>query len=157
MGSEFLIGCADYTFPAFIHAGMQLVWGDYDSKAMEEYRTAWFGEDGMVTDSPDHHDAWWRDESTKTLPAQTVSQSPKPMQVLLTHRRCFSPNQWQQMTAMVSEIEILARSASTLLNRARIAEAGHLSHQNDRKQEIHRIIGGLESAHWRGASIHENQ
>lgn len=72
---------------------------------------------------------------------------------------CFllSLNQWQQMTATVSEMEILARSASTLLSRASIAEAAYLSHQNDRQQEIHRIIAGLESAHWRGASIHENQ
>lgn len=58
---------------------------------------------------------------------------------------------------MVAEMEILARSASTLLSRASVAEAGHLSHQNDRRQEIHRIIAGLESAHWRGASMQENQ
>lgn len=41
-------------------------------KAYEKYRTAWFGEDGMIIDSPNHRDAWWRDETNKTLPAQTV-------------------------------------------------------------------------------------
>lgn len=49
------------------------------------------------------------------------------------------------------EQESLARSAVNFLKRASVAQAAYVSHQADRKQEIHRIIAGLESAHWRGS------
>lgn len=41
-------------------------------KDYEGYRASWFGEDGMIIDSPNHHDAWWRDEVNKTLPPNNV-------------------------------------------------------------------------------------
>lgn len=72
VGSEFLDSRAECVFPAFVHAGMRVVWGNNDLEAIKEYRTAWFEDDGMVIDSSDHNDTWWRDEKNKTLPAQAV-------------------------------------------------------------------------------------
>lgn len=51
------------------------------------------------------------------------------------------------------EQETRARNAVNFLQRASVAQAAYISHQADRKQEIHRIIAGLETAHWRGSQV----
>ncbi|KZP17426.1 hypothetical protein FIBSPDRAFT_957234 [Athelia psychrophila] len=130
VGNDFLTNQTEYDFSEFVANGLVLLQDDTSWKVMEDYRTSWFEEDHMILDSQYHRDAWWRDDPDRTLPADT----------------------WEDATKMVSEMEILAHSALTSLSRASVAEAAHLSHQNDRKQEIHRIIGGLESALWRGAN-----